>query len=110
MGGNSRGVVGPFQGSEYAHRCQGVVQAGERTMVSGLCDGLIICVCVQNLDYNTPGGKLNRGMSVVDSAQILRGRPLDDNEYLKAAVLGWCVELVSPYYLLTFLVGLLMVM
>lgn len=48
----------------------------------------------QNLDYNAPGGKLNRGMSVVDSVQILRGRSLSDDEYLKAAILGWCVELV----------------
>lgn len=49
----------------------------------------------QNLDHNVPGGKLNRGMSVVDSVEILRGRTLDDDEYLKAAILGWCVELVS---------------
>ena len=50
----------------------------------------------QNLDYNVPGGKLNRGMSVVDTVEILRGRALTDDEYFKAAVLGWCVELVSP--------------
>jgi hypothetical protein len=56
------------------------------------------CRSVQNLDYNTPGGKLNRGMSVVDSVQILRGRLLTDDEYLKAAILGWCIELVSQYY------------
>ncbi|KAJ6543980.1 farnesyl-diphosphate synthase [Mycena capillaripes] len=48
-----------------------------------------------NLDYNVPGGKLNRGMSVVDTAQILKGAPLDDDEYYKAAVLGWGVELAS---------------
>lgn len=48
----------------------------------------------QNLDYNVPGGKLNRGMSVVDSVEILKGRKLEDDEYLKAAILGWCVELV----------------
>lgn len=50
---------------------------------------------VQNLDYNTPGGKLNRGLSVVDTVEILKGRTLTDDEYFKAAVLGWCVELVS---------------
>lgn len=50
----------------------------------------------RNLDYNTPGGKLNRGMSVVDTVQILQGKgQLDEAEYEKAAVLGWCVELVS---------------
>jgi farnesyl diphosphate synthase len=52
-----------------------------------------------NLDYNVPGGKLNRGMSVVDSVEILRGRILNDDEYFKAAILGWCIELVSPYHL-----------
>jgi hypothetical protein len=49
----------------------------------------------QNLNYNTPGGKLNRGMSVVDTVEILKGRQLSEDEYFKAAVLGWCVELVS---------------
>ena len=51
--------------------------------------------CTQNLDYNTPGGKLNRGLSVVDTVEILKGRELTEEEYFKAAVLGWCVELVS---------------
>ena len=46
------------------------------------------------MDYNVPGGKLNRGMSVVDTVEILKGRPLSDDEYFKAAVLGWGVELV----------------
>jgi hypothetical protein len=38
----------------------------------------------------------------VDSVEILRGRTLSDDEYFKAAVLGWCIELVSanrsPYH------------
>ncbi|KAF8066821.1 isoprenoid synthase domain-containing protein [Lyophyllum atratum] len=53
----------------------------------------------KNLDYNVPGGKLNRGISVVDTAEILKGRPLTDEEYLNAAVLGWCVELLQAYFL-----------
>jgi len=53
----------------------------------------------RNLDYNVPGGKLNRGMSVVDSVEILKGRKLEAEEYLKAAVLGWCVELLQAYFL-----------
>ncbi|TFY76168.1 hypothetical protein EWM64_g7844, partial [Hericium alpestre] len=48
----------------------------------------------RNLAYNVPGGKLNRGMSVVDTVQILKGRELTQDEYFKAAVLGWCVEFV----------------
>jgi geranylgeranyl pyrophosphate synthase len=39
-------------------------------------------------------GKLNRGMSVVDTVEILKGEALSEDEYLKAAILGWCVELV----------------
>lgn len=55
----------------------------------------------RNLDYNTPGGKLNRGMSVVDSVEILRGRALSDDEYLKAAILGWCIELLQAFFLVS---------
>ncbi|WRT68274.1 uncharacterized protein IL334_005250 [Kwoniella shivajii] len=51
------------------------------------------------LYHNTPGGKLNRGMSVVDTVEILKGRPLEDEEYTKAAILGWCVELLQAYFL-----------
>ncbi|KAF9229884.1 hypothetical protein BU15DRAFT_84392, partial [Melanogaster broomeanus] len=38
-----------------------------------------------NLGYNVPEGKLNRGMSVVDSVEILRGRQLSDDEYFNTA-------------------------
>jgi len=53
----------------------------------------------RNLEYNTPGGKLNRGMSVVDTVEILKGSELDETEYLHAALLGWCVELLQAYFL-----------
>jgi hypothetical protein len=49
------------------------------------------------LDHNVPGGKLNRGLSVVDSAEILKGSALTDDEYTKAAILGWCIELVRDF-------------
>ena len=50
------------------------------------------------MDYNVPGGKLNRGMSVVDSVAILKGRELTESEYFKAAVLGWSVEWVGLFH------------
>ena len=53
------------------------------------------------MDYNVPGGKLNRGLSVVDTVQILKGRDLTEDEYFKSAVLGWCVELVRALTLQT---------
>jgi farnesyl diphosphate synthase len=51
------------------------------------------------MDHNVPGGKLNRGMSVVDSVAILKGRDLTESEYFRAAVLGWCVEWVRLFAL-----------
>ncbi|EIN04079.1 isoprenoid biosynthesis-like protein [Punctularia strigosozonata HHB-11173 SS5] len=55
----------------------------------------------RNLDYNVPGGKLNRGMSVVDSVEIIKGRALTDEEYLKSAILGWCIELLQAFFLVS---------
>jgi len=57
---------------------------------------------VKNLDYNTPGGKLNRGLSVVDTYCILNKTTpteLNDEQYLKVSLLGWCVELLQAYFL-----------
>lgn len=50
----------------------------------------------QSLKFNVPGGKLNRGLSVVDTAEIIKGSELTEDEYFKAAILGWSVELVGP--------------
>lgn len=57
---------------------------------------------VKNLNYNTPGGKLNRGLSVVDTYCILNNTTaseLDDVKYKKVAILGWCIELLQAYFL-----------
>lgn len=57
----------------------------------------------KSLDYNTPGGKLNRGLSVVDTYVILKGfnsvADLSDEEYKKVSLLGWCIELLQAYFL-----------
>ncbi|GJJ14993.1 hypothetical protein Clacol_009263 [Clathrus columnatus] len=54
-----------------------------------------------NLEYNVPGGKLNRGLSVVDTVEILRGRPLEGEEYFEVALLGWGVELLQAFFLVS---------
>ncbi|KAG9448522.1 hypothetical protein H6P81_008487 [Aristolochia fimbriata] len=52
------------------------------------------------LDYNVPGGKLNRGLSVVDSYELLMpGKTLDEHEIFLACVLGWCIEWLQAYFL-----------
>ncbi|KAF9517021.1 hypothetical protein BS47DRAFT_1326947 [Hydnum rufescens UP504] len=52
-----------------------------------------------NLQYNVPGGKLNRGLSVVDTVEIILRRPLEEEEYKRAAILGWCVEMMQGLFL-----------
>ncbi|PBK86758.1 terpenoid synthase [Armillaria gallica] len=52
----------------------------------------------RNLNYNVPGGKLNRGMSVVDTTEIIKGTPLTYDEYLNAAVpaeMGQLIDLIT---------------
>ncbi|EFJ25934.1 hypothetical protein SELMODRAFT_173042 [Selaginella moellendorffii] len=52
------------------------------------------------LDYNVPGGKLNRGLSVVDSLVLLRsGEELSEDELFLAFALGWCIEWLQAYFL-----------
>ncbi|QSL64267.1 hypothetical protein MERGE_000423 [Pneumocystis wakefieldiae] len=43
--------------------------------------------------------KLSRGLSVIDSYEILLDRPLTDEEYKRAAILGWTVELLQAFFL-----------
>ena len=58
------------------------------------------CVA-QSLNHNTLGGKCNRGLSVVDTVRILLGRPLNDDEFFRAATLGWLVELLQAFFLVS---------
>ncbi|XP_044473020.1 farnesyl pyrophosphate synthase-like isoform X1 [Mangifera indica] len=52
------------------------------------------------LDYNVPGGKLNRGLSVVDSYKLLKeGIELTNDEVLLSSALGWCIEWLQAYFL-----------
>ena len=40
-------------------------------------------------------GKLNRGISVVDTVRILKGDSVTEDDIFKATVLGWLIEFVS---------------
>nr|GMC53212.1 farnesyl diphosphate synthase [Ipomoea batatas] len=53
------------------------------------------------LEYNVPGGKLNRGLSVIDSYKLLKeGKEIAGNEIFLASVLGWCIEWLQAYFLI----------
>ncbi|OTA93458.1 hypothetical protein M434DRAFT_395607 [Hypoxylon sp. CO27-5] len=53
------------------------------------------------LEVNTLGGKCNRGMSVPDSVSVLLDRELSEEEYFKAATLGWLIELLQAFFLVS---------
>ncbi|KAK4105082.1 putative farnesyl pyrophosphate protein [Parathielavia hyrcaniae] len=55
----------------------------------------------KSLEINAVGGKCNRGMSVPDSASLLLGWPLTEDEYFKAATLGWMTELLQAFFLVS---------
>ncbi|KAG2678295.1 hypothetical protein I3760_12G137400 [Carya illinoinensis] len=51
------------------------------------------------LDHNVPRGKLNRGLSVIDSYKLLKeGKELTDDEFFLACALGWCIEWLQAYF------------
>ncbi|KAJ3204853.1 Farnesyl pyrophosphate synthetase [Dinochytrium kinnereticum] len=50
--------------------------------------------------YTIPGGKMNRGLTVVSSLISLKKRHLTEVELKQAEVLGWCVELLQGFFLI----------
>ena len=54
------------------------------------------------MDYNVPGGKLNRGTTVLSVQSTLKNNgsaPLTDLETCRAAVLGWAIEYLQAFFL-----------
>ncbi|WPH03837.1 ERG20 farnesyl diphosphate synthase [Acrodontium crateriforme] len=54
-----------------------------------------------SLNHNTVGGKCNRGLSVIDTAQTILGRKLTDDEFFRTASLGWFIELLQAFFLVS---------
>ncbi|KAF2208607.1 hypothetical protein CERZMDRAFT_49045 [Cercospora zeae-maydis SCOH1-5] len=55
----------------------------------------------KSLYHNTLGGKCNRGLSVIDTTQLLLGRKLTDEEFFHTALLGWLIELLQAFFLVS---------
>lgn len=59
--------------------------------------------CRTMMDYNVPGGKLNRGVTVVAVHRTLvkanSNRELTDTEVARASVLGWAIEFLQAFFL-----------
>jgi len=59
--------------------------------------------CKEMMDYNVPGGKLNRGLTVVAVQKTLTQskfhRDLTELEFARASVLGWALEFLQAFFL-----------
>lgn len=55
----------------------------------------------RSLNVNPLGGKCNRGMSVPDSVSLILEKPLTEDQYFKAATLGWMTELLQAFFLVS---------
>lgn len=64
----------------------------------------MICRCsyvflIEVLVYNTPGGKRNRGLSVIGSLrELVPPSQLTQDTVQRALLVGWCIELVRVWY------------
>lgn len=56
---------------------------------------------MQSLNANTPGGKLNRGLSVPDTGLALLEKPLTDEQFKHLCTLGWLTELLQAFFLVS---------
>ncbi|KAJ5466631.1 Farnesyl pyrophosphate synthase [Penicillium diatomitis] len=55
----------------------------------------------KSLFANTPGGKLNRGLSVPDTGLALLQKPLTDEQFQHLSILGWLTELLQAFFLVS---------
>lgn len=52
------------------------------------------------IDYNVPGGKLNRGMAVYDVLAAIRGAAgVPRPDAFRANAVGWCIEWLQAFFL-----------
>ncbi|CDR05376.1 unnamed protein product, partial [Oncorhynchus mykiss] len=52
------------------------------------------------LHYNTPGGKRNRGLSVIGSLrELVPPTELTQDAVRRALLVGWCIELLQAFFL-----------
>ncbi|KAG0029210.1 Farnesyl pyrophosphate synthetase, partial [Podila clonocystis] len=56
----------------------------------------------RSMRHNVLGGKMNRGLTVAETLRILkRGEALSQDEIFKANLLGWCIEWLQAFFLVS---------
>ncbi|OMJ13598.1 Farnesyl pyrophosphate synthase, partial [Smittium culicis] len=51
------------------------------------------------MDYSILGGKMNRGLSVLDTVKLIKGESMTKDLQDKAIILGWCIEWLQAFFL-----------
>jgi len=51
------------------------------------------------VDYNVQGGKMNRGIALVESYSLLENHKVSEENMTIAIALGWAVELLQAFFL-----------
>lgn len=51
-------------------------------------------------EYNVPGGKLNRGLMVLESFLEFKHNNFNSEDLIKASCLGWCIEWCQAFFLI----------
>lgn len=92
-------ATSPDAGNELAE----VYRWLEKVMNLGLVNSSIPdWVFIQAIQYNVPHGKRNRGLAVIMTYRLLASPQEQTPENLELArVLGWCVELLQAYFLVS---------
>jgi farnesyl diphosphate synthase len=75
---------------------------GDFESLPGLSDALkaqLTTYYSECLETTVVGGKMTRGLTVVKGVEVLKGRPLTDQEFFEASVLGWQVEWLQAFFL-----------
>lgn len=59
-----------------------------------------LCFEKKMIDYNLLGGKMNRGVTVLHTLEVLKEKELNGEEKFRASVLGWAIEWMQAYFLI----------
>ncbi|OMJ12761.1 Farnesyl diphosphate synthase 2 [Smittium culicis] len=51
------------------------------------------------MDYSILGGKMNKGLSVLDTVKLIKGENMTNDLQNKAIILGWCIKWLQDFFL-----------
>ncbi|XP_058677768.1 farnesyl pyrophosphate synthase isoform X2 [Ammospiza caudacuta] len=100
MSGGDSGARAAAEREEFAAFFPQIVRDLTEDMLGHPEVGDAVARLKQVLEYNAPGGKCNRGLTVVAAYRRLAGPERQDPESIRRALaVGWCIELFQAFFL-----------